>query len=264
MIGVFDSTIGGLAIAGAFEQLLPNHSLLYLGDIVRAPYYFKSDADIVQYSIENTQFLIERGAEIVVVGCNSAASIATETLRQTFDIPVFEIITPAAREAARLSDRQRIGIIGTHSTISRSLYSSAITGFQPKCKVFSKSCPLLVPLVEEGWVSKKETKMILKKYLYSLKNQQLDTLILGCTHYSLLRQLVQLRIGRKVTLIDPSVEVVKHVKGYLEKNPGKLSPEKKSQAKHHYFVTGLAETTEYVAAQILKRPTQLQLTSNLQ
>ena len=259
MIGIFDSTIGGLAIAGAFEQLLPKHSLVYLGDIARAPYYRKTTADIVQYSIENTQFLIERGAKIVVIGSSSAASVATEIIQQTFNIPVFEILTPAVQEAVRLSERQRIGIIGTHATISRNLYSDAVTCSQPECRVFSKACPLLVPLVEEGWVRKKETKMILKKYLYSLKNQQLDTLILGCTHYSLLKKLVQSRIGKKVTLIDPSVEVAKHVKQYLEKMPDLLQPEKISQVQHRYIVTGLTETTENVAAQILKRPTQLQL-----
>jgi glutamate racemase len=260
MIGIFDSTIGGLAIAKAFEQLLPRHSLLYLGDIARAPYYRKTAADIVQYSIENTQFLIERGAEIVVIGCNSAASVATEIIQQTFDIPVFDIITPAVQEAVRLSERQRIGIIGTRATINRNLYSDAVTGSQPECRVFPKACPLLVPLVEEGWVRKKETKMILKKYLYSLKNQQLDALILSCTHYSLLKELVQFRIGRKVTLIDPSVEVAVHVKRYLDGMPDLLKSEKISQVKRHYLVTGLTETTENVASQILKRPTQLQLT----
>ncbi len=256
MIGIFDSTIGGLTVARAAERLLPEHSLLFLGDIARTPYDRKDAADIVAYSIENTQFLIENGAKIIIIGCNSAASIATEKIRQTFDIPVFEIISPAVQEAVRVSRHQRIGIIGTHATIS--IYSNAVPGSLPECKVFPKACPLLVPLVEEGWLNKKETKMILKKYLYSLKNQQLDTLILGCSYYPLLKQLIQHRIGRKVTLIDGSIEVVKHVKNFLETMPDLLPSEKISQIKHRYFVTDLTETTEYVAAQILKRPIQLQ------
>lgn len=260
MIGIFDSTIGGLTIARAAELLLPGHSLLFLGDIKRAPYDRKDAADIVTYSIENTKFLIENGAKIIIVGCNSAASIATEMVRQTFNIPVFEIIGPSIREAVRMSHHQRIGIVGNRATISSNIYSNAITGYRPKCKVFQQPCPLLVPLIEEGWITKKETKMILKKYLYGLKNRQLDTLILGCTHYPLLKQLMQPRIGRRVTLVDSSIEVIKHVKIFLENSPDLLPAEEISQVKYHYFVTCLTETTEYVAAQILKRPIRPQLT----
>jgi len=259
MIGIFDSNIGGLAVAKSVEQLLPEHSLLFLGDIARAPYDRKDAAAVVDYSIENTKFLIENGAKIIIVACNTAASIATEIVRQTFDVPVFEIISPAVRAAAKVSHHQRIGIIGTRATINGNVYSSSITSSRPEYKVFQKACPLLVPLVEEGWITKKETKMILKKYLYNLKNQQLDSLILGCTHYPLLRHLIQPRIGRKVTLIDSSIEVAKQVKSFLENAPDMLPAEKIPQVKYNYFVTDLAETTEYVAAQILKGPIRLQL-----
>ncbi len=259
MIGIFDSTIGGLTIAKAAEQLLPEHSLLFLGDIARAPYDRMNTADIIKYSIENTKFLIENGAKIIIIGCNSAAGIATERVRQAFDIPVFEIIHPAVQAAVKVSRHQRIGIIGTRATISSNIYSSAVKSSQPEYKVFPKACPLLVPLVDEGWLPRKETKMILKKYLYSLKNHQLDTLILGCTHYSLLKQLIQPRIGKKVTLIDASIEVVKNVKKFLDNTPDLLSSEKTSPVNHRFAVTDLAETTEYVARQILRRPIQLQL-----
>ncbi len=259
MIGIFDSSIGGLTIARAAEQLLPEHPLLYLGDIARGPYDRKDATTIVKYSIENTQFLIDNGAKIIIIGCNSAANIATETIRQTFDIPVFEIIHPAVQKAVEVSHNERIGIIGTHATISSNFHSDAVKRSRPECRVFPKACPLLVPLVDEGWIAKRETKMILKRYLYSLKNQQLDTLILGCTHYSLLKQLIQPRIGRKVNLIDSAIEVVKHVKKYLKKTPGPLPAEKISPVEYRYIVTGITETTEYVAAQILKRPIQLQL-----
>ena len=260
MIGVFDSTIGGLTIARAFEQLLPRHSLLYLGDTARASCEDMGNADIVQYSIENTKFLIENGAKIIVIGCNSAAGTAAETVRQTFDVPVFDIITPAVQEAVRVSHCKRIGIIGTHATIASNIYSDTVTGLFPEYKVFSKSCPLLVPLIEEGWISKKETKMILKKYLSSLKNRQLDTLILGCNHYSLLKQLIQPRIGKKVTLVDSAFEVAKEVRSFLQDVPDMLPPEEISEVRRHYFITRLTETTEYVAEKIFARPTLLQLT----
>lgn len=259
MIGIVDSSIGGLTIAREAEQLLPEHSLLYLGDIARLPYDRQDPATILKYSIENTQFLVDNGAKIIIIGCNSTASIATETIRQTFDIPVFEIIHPTVQKAVKVSHHERIGIIGTRATISSNIYSNAVKNSRPECKVFQKACPLLVPLVDEGWIAKKETKMILKKYLYSLKNQQPDTLILACTHYPMLKQLIQSRIGKKVTLIDSSIEVVKHVKRYLKNAPELLPAENFSQVKHRYVVTGLTETTEYVASQILKRPIQLQL-----
>jgi len=259
MIGIFDSGIGGLTVARAVEQLLPKHSLLYLGDIARTPYGNKSTENIAQYSMENTQFLIDKGAKIIVIGCNSASSVAAETLRQTFDIPVFEVITPSVQKAVKKSSRGRIGIIGTRTTISSNSYSNAVRQFRSKCKIFQQECPLLVPLIEEGWITKKETKTILRKYLYGLKNQQLDTLILGCTHYPLLKHLIQPRIGRKVTLIDPSVEVAKHIRNILAEDPDLLPPEKFEQVSRQYIVTDLTETTRQVASQIFNRPIQLQL-----
>jgi len=259
MIGILDSTIGGLAIAKAVEQLLPEYSILFLADIARAPYNRIDKVSIVRYSIENTRFLIAKGATIIVIGCNSIASIATETIQQTFDIPVFDIVTPAVQKAVKVSNCCRIGVIGSRAAINSNIYSTTVTNSQKECKVFSKACPLLVPLVEEKWITRKETKTILRKYLYSLKNQQIDTLILGNTHYSLLKQLIQPRIGRKVTLVDSSIEVVKHVKHYLE-NMLDLPPAKKNTpVKRHYAVTDLTETTKNVTELILKRPIQLQL-----
>ena len=169
------------------------------------------------------------------------------------------MITPVAEEAISVSRNGRVGIIGTRATISSNSYSNAITQSRLECKVFAKACPLLVPLVEEGWITKKETKMILKKYLYSLKNQQIDTLILGCTHYPMLKHLIQPRIGKRVTLIDSSVEVAKCIKRFLEKQPNLLTTKKNAQVRHRYVVTDLTETTEHIAAQIFKRPIQLQL-----
>ncbi len=259
MIGIFDSSIGGLTIARAAEQLLPEHPVLFFGDIARAPYDHKDSATIVKYSIESTQFLIDNGAKVIIIGCNSAASIATETIRQTFDVPVFEIIHPTVQKAVEVSHNGRIGIIGTRATVSSNIYPNAIKSSRPECRVFQEACPLLVPLVDEGWIAKRETKMILKKCLYSLKNQQLDTLILGCTHYPLLIQLIQPRIGRKVTLIDSSIEVVKHVKRYLKNAPDLIPTKKIYPVEHRYIVTRITETSRYVAAQILKRPIQLQL-----
>ncbi len=259
MIGIFDSGIGGLTVARAIEQLLPEHSITYLGDIARTPYGSKSAETIEQYSIQNTEFLLSKGAKIIVIACNSASSVATETLRKKFDVPIFEVITPAVEKAVSSSVNGRIGIIGTRATIRSDIYQKLIIEARPECKVFSKACPLLVPLVEEGWINKRETKMILKRYLYSFKNQQLDTMVLGCTHYPLLKQLIQPRVGKKITLIDSSIEVANHIQSFLEQKPNLLTTSALHEVERNYFVTDRTETTDLVAAQIFKRPIQLQL-----
>ena len=182
MIGIFDSGVGGMTVARAVEQLLPGQPLLYLGDIARTPYGTKSAQTIIDYSVENTRFLVHNGAKIVVIACNSASSVATDRLRQEFNIPIIEVITPAVQQAISNSRTGRIGIIGTRATIRSGIYEAKIREQSPEYHVFSKACPLLVSLVEEGWIGKRETKMILRRYLHALKDQQIDTLVLGCTH----------------------------------------------------------------------------------
>ena len=211
MIGIFDSGVGGMTVARAVEQLLPNYPLLYLGDIARTPYGTKSARTIIDYSIDNTRFLLDNGAKLIIIACNTASSVATDRLRQEFNIPIIEVISPAVEQALMYSRKGRIGIIGTRATIRSGVYETKILLQHPEYKVFSTACPLLVPLVEEGWIDKRETKMILRRYLHSLKDQQIDTLVLGCTHYPLLTHLIQARIGKKVTLIDSSVAVAEYL-----------------------------------------------------
>lgn len=257
MIGIFDSGIGGMTVARAVEQLLPQYPLVYLGDIARTPYGTKSAKTITEYSLENTRFLVSQGAQIIVIACNSAASVATERLRREFDVPIFEVITPAVEQAVKSSRSGRIGIIGTAATIRSGAYEAAIKRRQPACKVFGAACPLLVPLVEEGWTNKRETKMILRRYLHPLKNQQLDTLILGCTHYPLLKHLIQPRIGRKVALIDSSETTAAHLKVYLEKNQALQSDPKHAPGRNRYFVTDITATATTVAATLFGRKIDL-------
>ncbi len=256
MIGIFDSGIGGMTVARAVEQLLPAHSIVYYGDIARTPYGPKSPETITRYSIRNTEFLLNRGAEIIIIACNSASSVATQTLRQHFDIPIIEVITPAANRAAACSRNGRIGVIGTKATVKSRVYEKTISALQPDFKIYSRACPLLVPLVEENWLNKRETKMILRRYLSSLKNQQIDTLVLGCTHYPLLTDLIQPRIGKRVTLIDSSVETARYVQSFLEQNPD-IVHNKAQQASRRYYVSDCTETAVTVAQRIFSRPMEL-------
>jgi glutamate racemase len=255
MIGIFDSGIGGMTVARAIEQLLPNHPLIYFGDIARTPYGPKSPETIINYSIRNTEFLLEKGAKLIIIACNSASSVATTALRARFQVPIIEVISPAVEKAVAISKNGRIGIIGTKATVKSKVYQQKIQKKEPDFEVFSMACPLLVPLVEEGWLNKRETKMILRRYLHPLKNHQLDTLVLGCTHYPLLTELIQARIGKRVQLIDSSIETAHYAKSYLKKHPELVSPQ--PDASHTYYTSDSTETARKVANYIFNRPMEL-------
>lgn len=246
-----------MTVARAVEHLLPQYPLLYLGDIARTPYGTKSARTIIDYSVENTRFLVQNGARIIVIACNSASSVATDRLKQEFDIPIIEVISPAVEQAIARSKTGRIGIIGTRATIRSGIYEEKIKKRKPDCKVFSKACPLLVSLVEEGWIGKQETKMILRRYLHGLKDQQIDTLVLGCTHYPLLKHLIQTRIGKKVTLIDSSAATAQYLKNYLDEHPELLPMDDHQPHRNRYFVTDLTETAEQIAGKIFGRTIKL-------
>ncbi len=258
MIGIFDSGVGGMTVARAIEQLIPDCPLIYFGDIARTPYGSKSNDTITRYSIKNAEFLIKQGAELIVIACNSASSIAAETLRSQFDIPVIDVITPATAKAADLSKNGRIGIIGTRATINSNIYEERIKKLVPGNKVFSQACPLLVPLVEEGWLSTRETKMIIRKYLYTLRLKNIDTLVLGCTHYPLLKNLIQARIGKKVTLIDSSVETAHELQTYLEKNHDFHEKMKIKNSLTRFFVSDSTQPVKNLASKIFGRQIKLE------
>lgn len=259
MIGIFDSGIGGMTVARAVEQLLPDYSLTYYGDIARTPYGPKSPGTIIDYSMRNTEFLLEKGAELIIIACNTASSVATQALRERFQVPIIEVVSPAAKRAINTSRNGRIGIIGTKATVKSGIYEKTITAERPDFKVYSEPCPLLVPLVEENWLNKRETKMILRRYLHPLKDKQIDTLVLGCTHYPLLKDLIQSRIGKRVTLIDSSIETAHHVKKFLLSEPSLVSRKEQGQVSHRYYVSDRTETAIKVAERIFSRPMELTL-----
>ena len=257
MIGIFDSGIGGMTVARAVEQLLPGYPLIYFGDIARTPYGTKSPETIIDYSLRNTDFLLKKGASLIIIACNTASSVATDRLRQEFQVPIIEVVTPAAEKAITRTKTGRIGIIGTRATVKSDIYNRIITGRHPEFKVFSQACPLLVPLVEEGWISKRETKMIVRRYLHPLQNNQIDTLVLGCTHYPLLKEVIQARIGRHVHLIDSSVEAARHLQKMLQEHPDLVQKCDEQSVEHTYYVSDLTDSAQHVAARIFGRPMEL-------
>ena len=250
MIGIFDSGVGGMTVARAVETLLPDYQIVYYGDLARTPYGSKSTEAIIEYSIHNTEFLLKRGAKVIIIACNSAASVASDILRQKFDVPIFEVITPAVDRAVASTVSGNIGIIGTRATIRSGIYNQKIKQQAPGFHVFSKACPLLVPLVEEGWIDARETKMILRKYLTPLKQKQIDTLVLGCTHYPLLKDLIQHRMGKNRTrLIDSSIEVALTLQKYLSEKPDFCKTLHRGN-KNKYFVSDMTKAAVATAEKI--------------
>ncbi|HSQ85625.1 MAG TPA: glutamate racemase [Desulfobacterales bacterium] len=252
MIGVFDSGIGGLTVVRSLMERLADYDIIYFGDTARTPYGTKSADTVINYSLENIEFLLEKGAKIIVMACNTASSVASPRVSETFDIPVFEVVTPATEQAVYSSEKLAIGVIGTRATIRSGIYEKKIKAMKPAARVYSVACPLLVPLVEEGWLKKPETTMIIKKYLHPLKVRQIDSLILGCTHYPLLKDKIQRKIGKKVTIIDSSIAVAEKVKSFLDTHP-EVDRLLEKKDKFRLFVSDITAQFEKTARITLKR-----------
>lgn len=258
MIGIFDSGVGGMTVAKAIEDLCPQLPLIYFGDIARSPYGSKSPEVITDCCRRNTDFLLSQGAEAVVIACNSAAATASETLRQQYSVPIIDVVAATAEKAATVTTTGKIGIIGTRATIRSQVYEQRLEAIRPGCRIVSQACPLLVPLVEEDWLDKRETKMILRRYLHPLRQQQIDTLILGCTHYPLLGGLIQERIGRRVRLIDSSAEAARHLKEFLDKNPEIGSNMADDSRQSRFFVSDSTGPVQQLADRIFGRSIHLE------
>lgn len=245
-----------MTVARAIEQALPQYRLVYFGDLARTPYGSKSGETISRYSRENVEFLLGQGAKVIVVACNSAASVAADCLRAAYQVPIFEVITPAVAEAIKASRGGRIGVIGTRATVKSGVYETKIRAAADHCRVFSVACPLLVPLVEEGWLERRETKMIVRRYLAPLKEKQVDTLVLGCTHYPLLKDLIQPRIGRRVRVIDSSQALAADLRAFLDENPA-LAAELSRGGENLYYASDVTEAATMIARRIFGRPIEL-------
>ena len=215
-IGVFDSGIGGLTVAQAIMRQLPGESLIYFGDTARVPYGPKSPETVRRYSHEIAAFLLEQGVKAIVVACNTATAHALPMLEAELTVPVIGVVGPGARAAVKASRRGRIGVIGTEGTIKSGAYAKAIHAESPDAIVTVRACPLFVPLVEEGWNDSEATRLIAAEYLAPFAHDEVDTLVLGCTHYPLLKRVIGETIGRSVRLIDSAEETAVDTRRMLD------------------------------------------------
>lgn len=214
-IGLFDSGVGGLTVAQQIMRRLPRERLIYFGDTARIPYGNKSQETIIRYSIENTICLLEKNIKLLVVACNTASALALPKLRRLFNIPILGVIEPGAEKAVSVTRSQRIAILGTKGTIQSGAYQSVIQNLLPEAVIFSIACPLFVPLVEEHWLDHSATHLIIQDYLRPFRHEGIDTVLLGCTHYPLLKQALQQEMGNNVTIVDSASTCAEHVENLL-------------------------------------------------
>jgi glutamate racemase len=233
-IGIFDSGIGGLTVARAIQDLLPQESTVYLGDTARVPYGPKSPETVRRYSREILDWLLTQEVKAVVVACNTATAHALDDLRAISPVPVIGVIEPGARAAVAATRNDRIGVIGTAGTVASGAYRRALLARKPDLEVVQQACPLLVPFVEEGWLVHPATRMVIEEYLVPLRTAGVDVLVLGCTHYPLLKPLLTHVMGQSVRLIDSALETARELARVLE---GGLAAPAGNQPFHRWVAT---------------------------
>jgi glutamate racemase len=247
-IGIFDSGIGGLTVFAAIRRALPNESLIYLGDTARVPYGTKSAETVIKYSLQCAQFLAHRGIKALVAACNTSSACSLPFLQKEAGVPVIGVIEPGAKAAIAASRTQHIGVIGTPATVNSNAYARLIKEHDPTARIVSKACPLFVPLVEEGWLANEVTRLTAHTYLDSFKKENIDALILGCTHYPLLKPVIQEVVGDNVKLIDSAEAAAAELKKMLEDN-GLLTD--KGKPSHQIYVTDIPGRFETIVAGFL-------------
>ncbi|MCM1495179.1 MAG: glutamate racemase [Bacteroides sp.] len=214
-IGVFDSGVGGLTVVKEIMRQLPGENMIYFGDTARVPYGSKSKKTVLKYSRQIVHFLRQKEVKAIVVACNTASALALDDIREEIDIPIIGVVEPGARMAAESTKTNTVGIIGTESTIKSGIYSKLLRRLNAEITVVARACPLFVPLVEEGLLEDRITEDVIERYLHELKEYGIDSLILGCTHYPLIRNAIKRYMGGEVTLVNPAYETAKSLKAML-------------------------------------------------
>jgi len=236
-IGIFDSGVGGLTVLREVIQALPQEDTIYLGDTARVPYGTKSPETVVRFARQITSFLVSRDIKLLVVACNTASAVSLDALQAEFNIPIVGVIEPGAVQAAAVTKNGKVGVIGTAGTIRSSAYTKAIKRINPDIEVITAECPMFVPLAEEGWLDNEVARLTAEIYLKNLKDSGVDTLVLGCTHYPLLKGIISQVMGEGVNLVDSAEETARVVREILVAR-GETRPDQE-RGNHHFFVTDI-------------------------
>ena len=257
-IGIFDSGVGGLTVYRALHERLPNERFVYLGDTARVPYGTKSLATVERYAVENSRFLEARGIKLLVVACNTASALAVPAIRKAVNIPVIGVIEPGSRAAVEIAAGANIGVIATEATISSRAYANAIAALGAQGKVIERACPLFVPLAEEGWTSGEVARIVAREYLNDFNGTGVAALVLGCTHYPILREVISETVGNEITLIDSGAATAADVESLLETKSlkhdeplGFYQERSLCDDLDHFYVTDAAERFAKVAERFL-------------
>ena len=250
-VGVFDSGVGGLTVAREIMRQLPNENLVYFGDTARVPYGSKSRDNIIRYSRQIIHFLKTKGVKAIVIACNTASALALDVVREESVIPIIGVVEPGARAALQITQTKKIGVIGTEATVQSAMYGKIIKGLDPTVSVIGKACPLFVPLVEEGFAKHKVTEEIIDYYLASMKESDIDSLILGCTHYPLLRSRIRAYLGDKIQLVNPAYETAMDLKYILKESGMENAGKEGEHATYSFYVSDAADKFKQFANSIL-------------
>lgn len=254
-IGIFDSGVGGLTVVREVARLLPNENIVYLGDTARLPYGTKSRETVINYSRKNSRFLVSNKVKLIIAACNTASAYSIPALNGELNVPVIGVISPGAEKAATVTRNGKIGVIATPSTVRSGAYENAIKAADPSLKTTSAACPLFVPLVEEGWNEGEIALAAARKYLAPIRREGVDTLILGCTHYPLMKKTISTVMGNGVTLVDSAAATAREAVAVLKKN-GLLKDGGKGSAK--FYLTDGSESFTQTAGRFLgKEPPQM-------
>jgi glutamate racemase len=251
-IGIFDSGVGGLTVFRAIEQRLPNESLIYLGDTARIPYGVRSPATIERYAYECASFVQSRGVKAIVIACNTASALAAGYLRSRFELPITGVIRPGSRRAVEKTRNGHIGVIATEATVGSGAYERAMLAIRSGLEITSRACPLFVPLAEEGWLNHSVTRQVAEEYLAEMRSSGVDTLVLGCTHYPILRPVIEETMGDHISYVDSGEAVAIEVAKMLEE--GGLIRSDEQPRVEEFYVTDSADRFRRVAELFLGRP----------
>lgn len=240
-VGVFDSGVGGLTVAREISRQLPNENIVYFGDTARVPYGSKSQNTIIRFSEQIIRFLKQKEVKAIVIACNTASALALDAVRDEFDIPIMGVVIPGARAAVAATKNRKVGIIGTDATVQSGMYTKVIHQMAPDVEVIEKACPLFVPLVEEGFKEHAVTGEIIEYYLESMKNTDIDAMILGCTHYPLLRSRIRAYMGEKIQIVNPAYETAMDLRALLHEQNMENDGETVRHSRYSFYVSDAAE-----------------------